>query len=111
MPKFQNHNGPPPGVIHAEFQAIEKRLAELGLRLFPDEARAVKENIRSGGAAWKELRRADSAEAAHGLVEAVMHAQVRHYNSDYDRVNKLGLSEEELARLRDRYMKKIWRED
>ena len=111
MPKFQNYNGPPPGVIHAEFRDIEKNLRALGLRLFPDEARAIKENIRSGGSAWKELKHAVSVEAAHGLVEAIMHAQVRHYNSDYDRISKIGLSEEELTRLRDRYMKKIWREE
>jgi hypothetical protein len=101
MAKFKNFSGPIPGVVDAEFKRIKLRLDDLGLRLPPDEARGVKGNIATGGRAWKALAGAETSEEARALIEAIMHSQVRHLNSDYDSIPKWGLDDADLDDLRD----------
>lgn len=88
-------------MIHAELQAIKRRLDELGVYLAPEEEQGVKGNIATGGSAWKALRRVRDFEEARALIEAVMHAQARHLNTDYDSIPKWGMDDDDLDELRD----------
>ena len=103
--------GPWPGQGHAAAKRIKIHLQKMGIFLPHEEFKAIRDNFLAGGNAWRELEQTTEPFTARGLIEAIMHSQVRHQNSDYDSIPKMGMSDEQLAWLREEYDRKVWKED
>lgn len=71
------------------------------LELTPEQQKQVRENFRTGGRASRNLWQSIQEDGdTDGLLEAIGVAHERHNDTEYDNIDKRGMSEDQVADLR-----------